>query len=378
MGLREIPVIRLEHLTADQARAFSIADNRLSENSSWDDRLLGELLRDLASVELDFDLEATGFTIGEIDLRIEGLSEPTPASTDPADDLPAMLAQQPVSRLGDLWQLGPHRLLCGNALDPAAYDRLMQEAVAQVVFTDPPYNVPIVGHVSGKGRNRHREFVMASGQMTAAQFTRFLATVLEQLARYSAAGSLHYVCMDWRHQYELLTAALGIYAELKNLCVWVKDNAGMGSLYRSQHELVFLFKNGRTPHRNNVELGQHGRNRTNVWHYPSLNNFGRNGEEGQLAALHPTVKPVAMIAAAILDCSARGEIVLDPFLGSGSTLLAAERVGRICCGMELDPLYVDAAILRWQSFTGDSAVHTVTGTRFDDLVSDQGCHGQDK
>ena len=175
---------------------------------------------------------------------------------------------------------------------------------------------------------------------------------------------------------ELLTAGLGIYAELKNMCVWVKDNAGMGSLYRSQHELIFVFKNGRTPHRNNVELGQHGRNRTNVWHYPSLNNFGRKGEEGNLAALHPTVKPVALIADAILDCSARGDLVLDPFLGSGSTLLAAERVGRICRGIELDPLYVDAAIRRWQHFTGGSAIHATTGNRFDNLVLDEGGHGQ--
>jgi len=218
---------------------------------------------------------------------------------------------------------------------------------------------------------------MSSGEMTPAQFTRFLTTALELLARHSAPGSLHYVCMDWRHQYELLTAALGVYAELKNLCIWIKDNPGMGSLYRSQHELVFVFKNGRSSHRNNVELGRHGRNRTNVWHYPSLNNFGRKGEEGNLAALHPTIKPVALIADAILDCSARGDVVLDPFLGSGSTLLAAERVGRIFRGMELDPLYVDVAIRRWQNFTGDSAIHAATQNRFDDVIVDEAANGQD-
>jgi DNA modification methylase len=372
LRLREIPVLRLEHLTPEQARAFSIADNRLSETSTWDDRLLGEVLRDLASVELDFDLEATGFTMGEIDLRIEGLPVSTAAYPDPADELPPALDQPPVSRPGDLWQLGRHRLFCGNALDPAPYDRLMQGTAAKLVFTDPPYNVPIAGHVSGKGRVRHREFLMASGQMTSAQFTRFLATALELLVRHSAAGSLHYLCMDWRHQHELLTAALGIYAEVKNLCVWVKENAGMGSLYRSQHELIFVFKNGRKAHRNNVELGQHGRNRTNVWHYAGPHNFGRKGEEGNLAALHPTVKPVALIADAILDCSARGDLVLDPFLGSGSTLLAAERVGRVCRGIELDPLYVDAAIRRWQQFTGESAIHAAGGRRFNDLASDDG------
>jgi DNA modification methylase len=376
LGLREIPVIRLEHLRPEQARAFSIADNRLSETSTWHDRLLGEVFRDLASVELDFDLEATGFSMGEIDLRIEGLSVTTAGNPDPADEQPSTLDQPRVSRPGDLWELGRHRLLCGSALDPAGYETLMQKSRARLVFTDPPYNVPIDGHVSGKGRVRHREFMMASGQMSPAQFIRFLGTALELLVRHSSPGSLHYVCMDWRHQHELLTAALGIYAEFKNMCVWVKDNAGMGSLYRSQHELIFVFKNGRTSHRNNVELGQHGRNRTNVWHYPSLNNFGRKGEEGNLAVLHPTVKPVALIADAILDCSARGDLVLDPFLGSGSTLLAADRIGRICRAMELDPLYVDAAVRRWQHFTGESAIHATTGNRFDNLALDEGGHGQ--
>jgi hypothetical protein len=238
LGLRDIPVIRLEHLTREQARAFSIADNRLSETASWDDQLLGEILRDLAAVELNFDLEATGFTMGEIDLRIEGLSMSAGGNPDPADVMPAALDQSPISKPGDLWHLGRHRLYCGNALEQTSYDQLMQGAVADLVFTDPPYNVPIDGHVSGKGRVRHREFVMASGQMTSAQFTRFLTTALELLVGHSATGSLHYVCMDWRHQHELLTAALEVYSEFKNLCVWVKDNAGMGSLYRSQHELI--------------------------------------------------------------------------------------------------------------------------------------------
>jgi DNA modification methylase len=376
LGWRQVPVIRLEHLTPEQARAFSIADNRLGETSNWDDRLLAEVLQDLASVNLDFDLEATGFTMAEIDLRIEGLSETSAAGPDPADELHPALGQPRVSQPADLWQLGPHRLLCGNALDQLHYERLMQGASANVVFTDPPYNVPIAGHVSGKGRVRHREFAMASGEMTSTQFTRFLATALERLATHSAAGSLHYICMDWRHQYELLTAALGVYPELKNLCVWVKDNAGMGSLYRSQHELVFVFKHGRTSHRNNVELGRHGRDRSNVWHYQSPNQFGQKGEEGNLGSLHPTVKPVALIADAILDCSARGDLVLDPFIGSGSTLLAAERVGRACRGIELDPLYVDAAIRRWQRFTGDSATHASTGRRFDDHTNDEGCDGE--
>src|SRR5271166_2388604 len=296
IGWQVVPVIRLIHLTAAQARAFSIADNRLTENSTWDDRLLGEIFRDLATLDLDFSLDTTGFSIGEIDLRIEGVSVSAGSEPDPADLLPEILAQSPVSEPGDLWLLGKHRILCGDALEAGSYRVLMERARAQVVFTDPPYNVPIDGHASGNGSIHHREFAMAAGEMTSGQFTHFLTTVLHLLARQSAAGSIHFFCMDWRHQLELLTAGSQVYAELKNLCVWVKGNAGMGSFYRSQHELIFVFKHGKAPHRNNVQLGQYGRNRTNVWNYPGVTNFGRQSEEGNLLTLHPTVKPVAMVA----------------------------------------------------------------------------------
>jgi DNA modification methylase len=235
----------------------------------------------------------------------------------------------------------------------------MEQARADVVFTDPPYNVHIDGHVSGNGGIHHREFAMATGEMAPGQFVHFLTTALHLLVRHSVVGSIHFVCMDWRHQLEVLTAGNQIYAELKNLCVWVKSSGGMGSFYRSQHELIFVFKHGKGKHRNNVQLGRFGRNRTNVWEYP--------GDEGNLLALHPTVKPVALVAGALLDCSARGDIVLDSFLGSGSTLIAAERVGRVCYGMELDPLYVDVAIRRWQRHTGDFAIHAKSGKRFDEL-----------
>jgi DNA modification methylase len=368
LGRAEVPVIRIEHLTPEKARAFSVADNRLTELSTWDERLLGEILHELSAVELDFSLEVTGFSVAEIDLRIEQSLVSTGSGSDPADELANSAGEPPVTRPGDLWRAGRHLVRCGDALDLVSYEALMQGSRADVVFTDPPYNLPIDGHVSGKGRVRHREFAMASGEMSPAQFTQFLTKVLRLLVRHSANGSLHYICMDWRHLLELLTAAEGVYPELKNVCAWVKDNAGMGSLYRSQHELVLVFKSGAAPHRNNVQLGQYGRNRTNVWHYPSVSNLGRRGEEGNLLALHPTVKPVALVADAIMDCSARGDIVLDPFLGSGSTLIAAERVGRICRGMELDPLYVDAAIRRWQRFTGDGATHAEGGERFDDLA----------
>jgi hypothetical protein len=213
---------------------------------------------------------------------------------------------------------------------------------------------------------------MASGEMSQAEFTAFLGQACRNLAAFSVDGSLHYLCMDWRHLEELMTGGREVYAELKNVCVWVKNSPGMGSFYRSQHEFVFVFGHGREGHRNNVQLGRFGRNRSNVWNYPGANSFARCGEEGNLLALHPTVKPVALVADAILDGSARGDIVLDAFLGSGTTVIAAERTGRRCCGLELDPAYVDTIVRRWQALTGGSAHHAASGRNFDDLVREAG------
>jgi DNA modification methylase len=266
--------------------------------------------------------------------------------------------------VGQVWKLEKHRLLCGSALDGMAYAELLKGALADFVFIDPPYNVPIQGHVSGNGAVQHREFAMASGEMSKAEFTAFLNAVFALLAEFSRQGSVHDVCMDWRHLVELLTAGEARYSDLLNLCVWSKANSGMGSLYRSQHELVLVFKNGSAPHCNNVQLGKFGRNRTNVWKYPGVNNFGRGSEEGNLLAMHPTVKPVALVADAILDCSNRGDVVLDVFLGSGSTLMACERTGRHCRGIEIDPIYVDTAIRRWEKYTGGTAVCAADGRTF--------------
>jgi DNA modification methylase len=348
-----------------------IADNRLPENSVWDDRLLAEQLKDLSMLDLDFSIEVTGFEMGEIDFRIEGLKPPPQAEEDPADVISAAPAGPAVSRAGDLWLLGTHRVYCGSALEEGSYATLMQDEKAAMVFTDPPYNVPIEGNVSGLGAVHHREFVMASGEMNEAEFTAFLATACSLLARHSVEGSLHFICMDWRHMAELLAAGRQTYEELKNVCVWAKDRAGMGSLYRSQHELVFAFKHGREQHRNNIQLGQYGRNRSNVWHYRGINSFGHGGQEGDLLALHPTVKPVALVADAVMDCTARGEVVLDAFLGSGTTVIAAERVGRRCYGLELDPLYVDTIVRRWQAFTGDRARLASTGRCFSELEEEK-------
>ena len=366
LGMTDVPTIRLDSLTPDQVRAYVIADNRLAEIAGWDRSILAIELQHLLTLDDSFDVTITGFEIPEIDLILQEISQ------EPAEDdeLPVDSAGPAVTQPGDLWQLRKHRLLCASSLQEDSYKTLMAGRRAAVVFSDGPYNVKIDGHVSGNGATHHREFAMASGEMSEAEFVAFLSTSLRLLARHSAVGSVHFICMDWRHMKELLAAGGQVYDSLLNLCVWVKDNGGMGSLYRSRHELVFVYRNGKGSHRNNVQLGRFGRNRTNVWEYPGVNTLSRGGEEGNLLALHPTVKPVALVADALLDCSARSDLVLDAFLGSGSTLIAAQQVGRICYGIEIDPLYVDVAIRRWQRQTGEPAVHTSTGKTFEELSSE--------
>jgi DNA modification methylase len=366
LGFQEVPTISIRHLSESQRRAFMIADNRLAEQASWDEKLLAEQLKELCDVDLDFDLEATGFEVGEIDVLIEGASPDSQGDSDSADDLPETKSVA-VTHTGDLWLAGSHRMYCGNSLNPDSYSVLMESRRAAMVFTDPPFNVKIDGHATGLGTMHHSNFQMAYGEMTESEFTDFLAQFMHLCAFHSVDGSLHYAFMDWRHMPELLAAGKQVYSELKNVCVWVKDNGGMGSLYRSQHELVFVFKSGRRSHRNNVQLGQYGRYRTNVWHYPGVNSFSRSTAEGNLLELHPTVKPVALVADAIMDCTSRRDIVLDPFLGSGTTVIAAERTGRVCYGMELDPQYVDTIVRRWQKFTGLFAMHAASGCSFNDI-----------
>ncbi|AIB12678.1 DNA methylase N-4 [Azospirillum argentinense] len=351
LGLPTVPAIRLEEMTEAQRRAYIIADNKLAENAGWDRDLLALELKYITELDISFDLTLTGFEVGDVEILLDGVGSDEAATADqvPEPDFTA----PPVSRPGDLWLLGPHRLLCGDARDPAAFARLMDGRTAQMIFTDPPYNVPITGHVCGAGSVRHQEFAMASGEMSEAEFTAFLTMVLRNLADHSADGSIHYVCMDWRHLHELSTAGRAVYAELKNVCVWNKDNGGMGTFYRSKHELVFVFKNGRAPHINNFELGQHGRYRTNVWDYPGVNTL--KPDRLDELRMHPTVKPVALVADAIKDCSRRGGIVLDAFAGSGTTLIAAHRTDRQGYAIELDPRYVDTAIDRWQRESGEAA-----------------------
>ncbi|UYV38370.1 site-specific DNA-methyltransferase [Rhodobacteraceae bacterium D3-12] len=356
LGMAEVPCLRLDYMSADEKRAYVLADNKLALNAGWDEDLLAAELGELLSSDLEFDVSVTGFSIPEIDGLLETVAPEDDG--DPDDDTLPDVAPARV-RVGDVWQLGSHRLVCGDALDPQVVATLMQGEQARMVFSDPPYNVPIDGHVGNSGKIQHREFAMASGEMSRAEFTSFLEKGLSNLAANSMDGAIHYLCMDWRHMAEMLEAGQGVYDELKNLIVWAKDNGGMGTFYRSRHELIFVFKKGKAPHLNNFELGQHGRYRTNVWEYRGANSR-RAGRLEELA-LHPTVKPVQMIADAIRDVSGRGDIVLDIFGGSGSTLIAAHKTGRKGYLCELDPIYCDRILARWEAYANDEAEQLVCG-----------------
>jgi DNA modification methylase len=364
LGLKSVPTICLENLTDEEIRAYVIADNRLAELAGWDEELLAIELQDLAELNLDFDVTITGFETPEIDMLISGLG--SDEDNDPDDELPPVDSGPSVTLPGDIWCMGDHRLICGDATQSDTFAQLLNGASAEMVFTDPPYNVPINGHVSGLGNTKHREFAMASGEMSEAEFVDFLTNVFGNLAQYSTDGSMHFVCMDWRHIAEITAAGNASYTELKNVCVWAKTNGGMGSLYRSQHEFVFVFKAGKAVHINNIELGKHGRNRTNVWNYPGANSLGKDHDDE--LSLHPTVKPIALVADAIRDCSRRKSIILDAFCGSGTTLLAAERTGRRGYGIELDPRYCDVIIRRMQTATGVEATHLQTGRVFSSVA----------
>jgi DNA modification methylase len=364
VGLKTVPIIVLRGLSEARKRAYVLADNKIAELAGYDRSALAAELEELSSLLAadDLDLSLTGFDPAEIDGLFSDFIDP---EADPADDVPEIKAA-PVSRKGDLWVMGErHRLLCDDARQ-SDYGRLMRGDQAGMGFSDPPYNVSIPKTV-GRGRVKHRNFAMAAGEMSAAVFAKFLTEVLSAAAAVSVDGALHYICMDWRHIREMQDAGNAVYSELKNLVVWAKTNAGQGALYRSQHELIFVYKVGEGSHLNNIELGRHGRNRSNVWTYAGANTF-RAGRMADLAA-HPTVKPVALVADAIRDASRRGDIVLDPFMGVGTTILAAERIGRRAYGIEIDPLYVDAAIRRWQAVTKRDAVLEGTGQTFDEIAA---------
>jgi DNA modification methylase len=358
LGMTTVPAVVFDHLSDTEKRAFVLAENRLAELGSWNNEVLRLELDELSSLELEFSLEVTGFSLPEI----EAIQFAGKGGRADGDDIPAV-REETVSKLGDLWMLGDHRLLVGDATSPEALDRLMAGEPARMVFTDPPYNVRVEGHVTGS--KVHGEFVQASGEMSDDEFTSFLEGVHRQMARVLADGGLAYVCMDWRHMLNVLLAAKAADLAQINHCIWDKGSPGMGSLYRSQHELVFVLKKGSASHVNNVELGKHGRNRSNVWAYEGVIGFG--ADKAREREMHPTVKPLALVKDALLDASKKGDIVLDLFGGSGTTLIAAETTGRKARLMELDPRYADVIIRRWEGITGRQAWHEHLGMDFQTL-----------
>ena len=363
LGMTEVPTLKLSHLNEVERRALVLADNKLALNAGWDSELLAIELQGL--IDLDVDLSLTGFSIAEADLAIDQASDASVAApASPADAVPALPAR-PVTRRGDLWLLGRHKLVCGDARAEADYVTLLGNETADLVFTDPPYNVAIDGNVCGSGSVKHAEFAMASGEMSPQEFTAFLSETLGAMSRHGRDGAIAFVCMDWRHMGELLTAGRAAFTELKNLCVWNKTNGGMGTFYRSKHELVFVWKVGTAPHTNTFGLGDSGRYRTNVWDYAGISSIGASRADD--LAMHPTVKPVALVADAIRDCSKRGDIVLDGFGGSGSTLIAADKCGRSARLIEYEPGYCDVIVQRWQTLTGKRATLAATGQAFEDV-----------
>jgi DNA modification methylase len=365
LGLTSIPTISLRHLTKAELKAFMIADNRTAELATWDRELLSQNFAEIELLDEELDLGVTGFDAEEIDLLSDYRSTKKPKLEA---EIPA-IADQAVSRGGDMWIIGGrHRLLCGDATKATSYKELLARDRVDLVVTDPPWNCPIQGHVSGLGKNKHREFVAASGEMTQEEFKCFLEQFMRAVEGVSRSGALHYIFCDWRILADVLTIGDGVYQQLINLAVWAKTNAGMGSFLRSQHELIAIFKKGRRAHINNVNLGTDGRHRSNLWTYAGANSFGHGRDEA--LAMHPTVKPVVMIAEAIKDASHRDDLILDPFGGSGTTLIACQDTGRRARLMELDPLYVDVICAR-AGREGMPVMLAETDQTFDEVRADR-------
>ncbi len=371
IGLTEVPVIVAHHWSAAKVRAYRLADNRLAEGAKWDAETLAIELT--AIIELDeTPIEILGWDTGEIDVIPDGVGD---EASDPADEIVAPPAN-PIARSGDLWLLGKHRLLCGSSLEAENWARLMEDETAAMVFSDMPFNVPVNGHVSGLGKVKHEKFAQASGEMTSAEFTAFMTDAIGAMALPLKDGAVLTLAMDWRSSSEILAAIGANGLGLLNMCVWNKTNGGMGSLYRSKHELFWIAKKGTASHTNNVELGKNGRYRCNVWDYVGANSFGASQMQG--LAAHPTVKPAALVADAIRDVTKPNEIVLDGFMGSGTTILAAERTKRRCYGIEIEPKYIDVAIRRWEAMTRSQAVLTETGKSFTEVAAQRNANAPDE
>lgn len=365
LGMKSVPAVVLDDLTDAEIRAYMLADNKLALNAGWDSTTLAIEMQGL--IDVGFDLELTGFALAEIDFVLDAASNAEPDGPQPEEDAVVALAAEAVSQRGDLWQLGRHYLICGDARERADYDAVTSGEPMDLIFTDPPYNCKINGHVCGLGKIKHREFAMASGEMSAEEFTGFLSQTLGLAAACCKDGAIAFVCMDWRGMEALLAAGKAAFTEHKQVCVWNKTNGGMGAFYRSKHELVFVYKVGTAPHTNSFGLGDTGRYRTNVWDYAGISSPTASRAED--LERHPTSKPVAMVADAIRDCTRRGEVVLDPFGGSGTTLIAAEMCGRSARIIEYDPLYCDAIIRRFERITGHEATLMFSTETFEDVTA---------
>ena len=359
LSIEALPVVRIDDLDRLECQALSVAYARLGELGEFDNGKLKALMIQF-EVELpSFELEDLGFEVAQIDLIM---------ADEPEDELPVPeLEKDPVSRIDDLWLLGGHRLLCGDARLPESYAILLEDVKAKAVFTDPPFGCAIDGFVSTKGK--HREFVGGTSGMSDAEVALLFDDFNKALAPHLAPGAAIYEVIDFRSLHALLDAGSRYYGKLVNLAVWAKDRPGQGSFLRSQTELILIWKVKGGKLRNNVELGRHGRSRSNLWSYPSGLTSSKGSDEGNMLENHPTPKPVRLVADALLDTTKRGDVVIDPFLGSGTTLIAAEKIGRVCFGLELDPIYVDLIIRRWQAWSGEKAIHAVTGELFDDRAA---------
>lgn len=347
-GLLKMPVICIDHLESSELRLLSIALNRLAETGKWDDDILRLEVEEL--LDCGEDVFVTGFETAEIDNLL--LVDDDAAAEDESG-VDGLLPVDPVSRHGDIWVLGRHRLLQGDARDSANYARLMAPGeFARIVLTDTPYNVPNAGHVTTQAH--HREFAMAGGEMSREEFAGFIRDWMEASSAHVVDGGLLATFIDWRSIDLVLGCGHELGLQLLNVVVWAKSNGGQGSFWRSQHEFLPVFKKGAAAHVNNVELGRFGRWRSNLWTYAGASSLGSDARDG--LSVHPTVKPRLLLEDALLDVSQRDEIVLEPFAGSGSTLLAAESVGRICRAIEIDGAYCDLVIKRWQVMTGSDAI----------------------
>ena len=384
LGLERVPALVLAHLSEAQQRAYRVADNAIMLKGEWSLELLAQELEFVSAVDFDIPVEALGFEMGEIAFLIDDAkSAASRGGNDEEEVVEPDRSLASVSRLGDIWQIGPHGVICGDARDRATYARLLGDRRADVVISDMPWNVPYKGHIGGLGKVQHEEFVMASGEMTREEFRGFTKDVLVLQSDFSRPGALSLQFIDWRSVADMIEVGEEVYDALINLCVWVKPNGGMGSLWRSRHELICVFRTKGARHQNNVQLGKHGRNRTNVWEYAGASSFG--AERMKNLAAHATCKPVAMIAEAIKDCTNRGDLVLDAFLGSGTTVMAAHESGRVGAGIELDPHYVDVAVQRIAEVVGTEPVHEdgrsfeeVREQRSDEQVQDHADPDADK